>query len=75
MSKKNMDTNIRNSYLKNNLIRMKLLLFIDNEIHSKMKQKIKNLKLNCGDKTQIKISFEETYSQKQINQCQQLMIL
>ena len=65
MSKKNMFINTRTSYFKNNQIRTKLLLFIDNEIQSKVKQNIYKLKFNFEDETRI--SFEETYSQKQIN--------
>ena len=61
------NTNIQNHYLKNNQIRTKLLKFIDNEIKSKMQQKIKTIKFKCEDESQIKISFEETFAQKQTN--------
>ena len=60
-----MNTNIRNSYIKNNRIRTKLLLFIDNEIQSKTKKNNKNLKFNCKNETSFKISFEETFTQKE----------
>ena len=59
--------NAKTSYFKNNLIRTKLLLFIDKEIQSKLKQKAKNLKYNCKDIAQIEISFEETFFQKETN--------
>ena len=53
------------SYFKNNRIRTKLLLFIDNEIQYKLKQNIQNLKLNCRNDNQI--NLEETFTQKRIN--------
>ena len=65
MSSKKMNANIQYSYLRNNRIRTKLLLFIDNEIQSKIKQNNQNLKFNCEDESQIKICFEETFTQKQ----------
>ena len=55
------NTNIHNSYIKFNQIRTKLLLFIDNDIQSKIKHQ--NLKFKCED--EIKISFEESFIQKQ----------
>ena len=67
MSTKNMDKITQNSYFRNNRIRTKLLLFIDNEIQNKIKQNHQNLKFNCGDENKIMISFEETFSQKQTN--------
>ena len=67
MASKNISTNIKNPYLRNNKIRTKLLLFIDNEIKSKIKQNHKNLKFNCENGTQVRISFEETFTQKQTN--------
>ena len=54
------------SYFKNNRIRTKLLLFIDNEIQSKLKQNIQNLKFNCKNENLIKINLEETFTQKPI---------
>ena len=65
MSEKNINSNIQNSYIKNNRIRTKLLLFIDNEIQCKIKQNIQNLKFNNGNENEIKISFEETFIQNQ----------
>ena len=59
-----MNMNTQNSYFKYNRIRSKLLLFIDNEIQSKIKQKDQNLN-NC--EAEITISFEESFSQKQTN--------
>ena len=59
-------SNIQNPYFKNNRIRTKLLLFIDNEIQSKLKQNIQNLKSNCKNENQIKINLEETFNQKPI---------
>ena len=61
-----MDRKNENSYCKNNRIRTKLLLFIDNEIQIKIKQNKQNLKFNCEEKSQIQITFEETFSQKEI---------
>ena len=66
MSEKNINTNIHNSYNLYNRIRTKLLLFIDNEIRSKIKQN-NNLKFNGNG--EIKISFEETFIQNQDNKC------
>ena len=60
-----MNMNIQNSYFKYNRIRSKLLLFIDNEIQSKIKQKYQYLKFNSED--EITISFEEIFIQKQTN--------
>ena len=57
MATKNISTNIKNPYLRNNKIRTKLLLFIDNEIKSKIKQNHKNLKFNCENGIQVRISF------------------
>ena len=65
MSEKNTYINIQNSYVRNNRIRTKLLLFIDNEIQSKIKQNKNNLKYSYGDAAQIIISFEETFIQNQ----------
>ena len=65
MSEKNIDISVKSSYSKNNQIRTKLLLFIDNEIQSKIKQKNNDLKISCEDEIQTKISFEETFSQKE----------
>ena len=62
MSENNINTNVQNSYYKYNRIRTKLLLFIDKEIQSKIKQNNKNFKFNYQD--EIKINFEETFSQK-----------
>ena len=59
--------NIRNSYFRNNKIRTKLLLFIDNEIQTKIKQNNRYLKYNWEDETVFRISFEENFTQKQIN--------
>ena len=67
MSTKNIHSNIRNSYCKNNRIRSKLLLFIDNEIQTKIKQNTQNIFFKCEDETQIGITFEETFTHKQIN--------
>ena len=67
MSTKNTITSIQSSYLRNNQIRTKLLLFIDNEIQSKIKQNNHNLKFICEDEIRIKISFEETFTQKRRN--------
>ena len=58
---------INNIYLRNNRIRTKLLLFIDNEIRSKIKQNKINFNINYGEETQIRINFEETFSQKKTN--------
>ena len=63
MSTENIETYVPNSYSKYNRIRAKLLLFIDSEIQSKIKHQ--KLKFNCED--EIKISFEETFIQKQID--------
>ena len=65
MATKNMNTNIQKLYSKYNQVRSKLLLFIDNEIQSKIKQNNQNVKFNCASK--IEISFEETFTQKQID--------
>ena len=65
MSENNINTNIQNSYYKYIRIRTKLLLFFDKEIQSKIKQNNKNLKFNYQD--EIRISFEETFIQKQAN--------
>ena len=65
MSKKNINTNPKDFYFKYNRIRTKLLLFIDNEIQSKIKQNNQYIKFNYRD--EIRISFEETFTQKQIN--------
>ena len=65
MSTQKININIQNYYLKNNQIRTKLLLFIDNEIQSKIKQNSLNLKFNYDIEAQFKISFEETFTQKQ----------
>ena len=59
-----MDKKTKSCYFKNNKIRTKLLLFIDNEIQFKIKQKTNNLKFNCENENQTKISFEETFTQK-----------
>ena len=59
---KNMNIKMQNSYIKNNQIRTKLLLFIDNELQTKIKQNNKNLKFKCED--EIRIGFEETFTQK-----------
>ena len=67
MSSKTANKNSTDFYSKHNRIRSKLLLFIDNEIQSKIKESNQNLKLNCEDEILIKISFEETFTQKQIN--------
>ena len=67
MSIKDTNINIRNSYYKNNRIRTKLLLLIDNEIQSKIKQNNKNLKYKYEDENFFKISFEETFIQNQNN--------
>ena len=67
MSKNNSKTNIQNSYFKNNRIRSKLLLFIDNEILFKIKQHNNSLKFKCEKETLVRISFEETYTQKITN--------
>ena len=67
MSTKNIHSNIRNSYCKNNRIRSKLLLFIDDEIQSKIKQNTQNLYFKCEDETQIGITFEETFTHKLTN--------
>ena len=63
MSNQQINTTIQNYHLKNIRIRTKLLLFIDNEIQSKIKQNNKNLKFKC--EAEIKIGFEETFTQKQ----------
>ena len=65
MATKNMNTNIQKLYSKYNQVRSKLLLFIDNEIQSKIKQNNQNLRFNCASK--IEISFEETFTQKQVD--------
>ena len=65
MSTENTNINIQNNYSKYNLIRTKLLLFIDQEIRSKIKQNNRMLKFNCDD--EIRLSFEETFSQKESN--------
>ena len=67
MSKTINNKNIKNNYFKNNQIRTKLLIFIDNEIKSKIQQNIKTIKFKCEDESQIKISFEESFAQKQTN--------
>ena len=67
MSINSMNMNINKSYLKNNRIRSKLLLIIDNEIQSKIKQKNLNIKFNYDEETPIKICFEETFIQEQVN--------
>ena len=67
MSTKNTNQDIRNLYSKYNKIRTKLLLFIDNEIRTKMSQSNHHLKYNYNDETQLKISFEETFTQKKNN--------
>ena len=59
-----MNINNQNPYFKINKIRTKLLLFIDNEIQSKIKQNIKNLKFNCAEETPTRIIFEETFTHK-----------
>ena len=58
--------NTQNSYCKNNRIRTKLLLFIDNEIQNKIKQNNKKLKINCEEVFQVQITFEEIFTQKEI---------
>ena len=60
-------TNIENFYFRNNQIRMKLLLLIDNEIQSKIKQSNQKLKFKYEDGNLFKINFEETFIQKRIN--------
>ena len=65
MSDKNLNSNIQKTYFKYNHIRTKLLLFIDNEIHSKIKQNNKNFKFNYEN--EITLSFEETFTQQQTN--------
>ena len=67
MLTKNTNTNVRNTYLRNNRIRTKLLLFIDNELQSKIKQNNYNLKFTCGDEAFFSISFEETFIQEEKN--------
>ena len=67
MSKKISNTKVQNSYFKNNKIRSNLLLFIDNEIRSKIKQNNRNLKFKCEDENLFRISFEETFNQKENN--------
>ena len=61
-----MKMNTQNSYCKNNRIRTKLLLFIDNEIQNKIKQNNKKLKINCEEVFQVQITFEEIFTQKEI---------
>ena len=66
MTSENTNSNIKNSYLKNNRIRTKLLLFIDNEIlSSKMNRNNEKIKCRYNDDIQFKINFEETFCQKQ----------
>ena len=65
MSTNNMKSSLQKSYYKINQIRTKLLLFIDKEIQSKIKQNTQRLKYNCKNDTKITISFEETFSQNQ----------
>ena len=67
MSIRNTLADMQNSYLRKNQIRTKLLLFIDNEIKSKIKQNTQNVKFNYTYESQFKISFEETFTQKQRN--------
>ena len=67
MTTKNTNTRIQKSYSKYNKIRTKLLLFIDNEIRAKMNQKNYKLKYKFDDEKQFKISFEETFIQKENN--------
>ena len=62
MSTNYTNINIRNSYFRNNKIRTKLLLFIDNEIQTKIKQNNRYLKYNWEDETVFRISFEENFS-------------
>ena len=62
MSAQKSNINIKNPYCKYNRIRTKLLLFTDNEVQSKIKQSNQNLKFSC--ETEIRISFEETFTQK-----------
>ena len=62
MSTKNTNNISKNIYIRNNRIRTKLLLFIDNEAQSKVKQNNNNLKYNYGDETQIKINFVEAFT-------------
>ena len=67
MSAKITNINIQNSYSKNNKIRTKLLLFIDNEIQSKIKENGQKLKFTVEYETEFKISFEETFTQTHTN--------
>ena len=67
MSTKNTNSSIQNSYCKNNRVRTKLLLLIDNEIQSKIKQNNLKLKYKYEDETLFRMNFEETFIQKQIN--------
>ena len=59
-----MNKNTKNLYYRNNQIRAKLLLFIDKEIQSKIKQNNKNLKFKCINESLTKINFEETFTHK-----------
>ena len=59
-----MSANTRNFYFRNNKIRSKLLLFIDNEVQSKIKQNNQNIKFKLENESLIKICFEETFTQK-----------
>ena len=59
-----MSAKTQNFYSRNNKIRSKLLLFIDNEVQSKIKQNNQNIKFNFENDSLIKICFEETFSQK-----------
>ena len=65
MSTKTTNTKIQSSYSKNNQVRSKLLLFIDNEIQFKIKQNSQNLKFTFEHEPQTRISFEEIFIQKQ----------
>ena len=65
MSTKDTNINIRKSYCKINRIRTKLLLLIDSEIQSKIKQNHRNLKYKYEDENLFRVSFEETFIHKQ----------
>ena len=67
MSSNNSYSKIQNSFIRNNRIRTKLLLFVDNEIQSKIKQSCQKLKFNYDIETQNIIIFEETFTHKQEN--------
>ena len=60
-----MSTKTKNLYFRNNQIRTKLLLFIDNEVQSKINRNNNNLKFKCENGDLTKICFEETYAHKE----------